>query len=45
MLGLGSLASALAVWLTLALCVLCIGYGIVKWNDAGKPDKMRPSDD
>lgn len=44
MLGMSSLETALAFWLTLGLCVLCIGYGIVKWNDAGKPDKIRPTD-
>ena len=44
MLGMGSIETALAIWLTLGVSVLCIGYGIVYWNDAGKPDKVSPRD-
>jgi hypothetical protein len=36
MLGLGSAEMALAYILCILATVLCVIYGIVKWNDAGK---------
>ncbi|MBU1248417.1 MAG: hypothetical protein KKB70_06955 [Proteobacteria bacterium] len=45
MLGLGSFEIALAFWLTIGISLFCVGYGIVKWNDDGKVDKVGPSDD
>ncbi len=45
MLGLGSVEMAAAFWLTIGISVFCVGYGIAKWNDEGKPDEVGPSDD
>lgn len=35
MLGLGSLETALAFWLTLAGAAVCVVYGIINWNKGG----------
>ena len=45
MLGLGSFEMAAAFWLTIGVSVLCIAYGIIKWNDDGQTDKVGPSED
>lgn len=41
MIGLGSLTTALAFWLSLASAAGCVLYGIWKWNDNGTPDTVR----
>lgn len=38
MLGLGSIGTALAFWLSVASALLCVGYGMWKWNDTGAPE-------
>jgi len=40
MTGLASMEMALAFWMSIGSCLLCVGYGIWKWNDAGTPDRV-----
>ncbi|WP_022660794.1 symporter small accessory protein [Paucidesulfovibrio longus] len=42
MLGLGSAEIALAFWLVIASALLCIGYGVAKWNSGGQEDAVDP---
>lgn len=44
MLGLGSWDTALAVWMCIGSAVLCVAYGLLKWNDAGVPDTVSIDD-
>lgn len=44
MLGLGSWDTALAFWLCIGSAVLCVGYGLAKWNDSGTPDTIAIDD-
>ncbi len=37
MLGFTTLEPALAYWLCFACTVLCVVYGVVNWNNSGKP--------
>jgi len=45
MLGFGSLEIALAFWMSIGATVLCVVYGIVKWNDAGDASGHHPRGD
>lgn len=42
MLGFGSVEIALAFWLSIASTILCVVYGIVKWNETGN---KKPGED
>jgi hypothetical protein len=37
MLGFTTLEPALAYWLSIACTAICVIYGVLNWNDAGKP--------
>lgn len=45
MLGLGSVEIALAFWLVILSSLLCIGYGVIKWNSGGEEDAVDPERD
>ena len=45
MIGLGSTEIALVFWLCIAASVLCVVYGIVKWNESGLVDKVTEEDE
>lgn len=38
MLGLGSIEIATVFWLCLLSSLGCVAYGIINWNNKGKPD-------
>jgi uncharacterized OsmC-like protein len=38
MLGLGSVEIAAVFWLCLLSSLGCVAYGILNWNNKGKPD-------
>ncbi len=44
LLGFGSGEIALAYWLCILCSLVCVVYGIVKWNDHGTSDKVSSQD-
>jgi len=38
MLGLGSVEIAAVFWLCIISSLSCVAYGIINWNNKGKPD-------